>query len=429
VEDDPEYWEVPTAPQFGSVDGDYVDISDIEYDVDDEAEPRMSLEELDAQWFPTDDFFLPDQTDTSNAERVGAPSQPQSVFTLAWDIAALVVDYRSTESDQPVVDISRVIHWVGQFGESEQLQFRILSELLHVLRRTYFSSARIDAFLHRAVRDEELLAGQDPEVFWRQVCLIDPGYRPARLRAEPPKAQGQSRVVSAQRFCRVLSKEFNIEPEADPERARAYLYVDDLICSGGQAIDEIGGWVEDHCSAAAGRGAKDILVIANAVHTGGAYRVQRHVLGLEGVSALRPHVEINLESRCIQRAQADVYWPSQPIGDPALEQRVASTFPDVAWRDEPSRGRKQIYSSPEARNELELALLTAGMELYRPFQSGGTQRPLGAGRVGLGLGTPIVTSGNCPNNAPLAFWTETEDWQPLFPRRGRQLVEEAIASG
>lgn len=425
MEEDAEYWEVPRAPQFESVDGDYVDISHIEREVPDEGESRLSLEELDAQWFPTDDFFLSAPRGTENAAYEDAPLGSPNVFALAWDIAALVADYRSSESGDSIVDISRVTHWVGQFGISEELQTRVLSELLHVLRRTYLSSARIETFSRNAIRNENLLAGRDPAVFWKQVCLIDPGYRSVCLRAEAPKPQGQSRYVSTEYFRKALGEELDVEPEVDPERASAYLYVDDLICSGGQASDEIGSWMADFSSTASGRGIKDILLIVNAVHTGGAYRVQRDVARLPGVGEFRPHVEINLESRRMSRDQADVYWPCKPIGDSQLVQSVVSTFPDVVWREAPSCGTKRIYSSPEARDALESALLAAGMALYRPFQSSGTQRPLGAGVVGLGLGTPIVTSRNCPNNAPLAFWTETDDWQPLFPRRLRQAASES----
>ena len=383
---------------------------------DDKAEEE-SLEDLDSQWFLTDYDWL-------DADEIGGASS--DIEAAADALATLVIDYRADEHGPGWVTKEKVLRWVNQFGGDEEFQLNIVNELLHVLTHTYFPAPRIEQFYRRAVLNSHLLRARAPAEFWSGVHLISDADQ-TFLDEKPGKAVwGSSRAVNTKRFQAVLAEALDIEPEIDPEKAHSFMYVDDLICTGGQATKEIKAWMVDYGAHQAPRVDKDMLILVPATHTWSSYAIGKQIRDCAGISEVRVVCEMSLESKYTKRDVADVYWPAAPQGEyERVGSEIEAAFNGVAWRTQPSRGTIGIFSSAEARDALEWALLKQGMELCRPYIENGT-RPFGRNKsVGIGLGTPIVTGENCPNHAPLALWMETPNWTPLFPRRPRRPLKRA----
>ena len=109
--------------------------------------------------------------------------------------------------------------------------------------------------------------------------------------------------------------------------------------------------------------------------------------------------------------------PTKCPDDEAVKKYENSLKYPVKWRSPGNTGSKNLYSSDEARQLLEIEFLKAGVKIRNMCSHlNEYQRPLGNMVLEtLGFGSLIVTFRNCPNNAPLALWAGNP-WIPLFPR-------------
>lgn len=87
---------------------------------------------------------------------------------LLASIAKTTKDYREAELASPTPD--HIERWIAQFDKDVQLP--ILSEMGHVLGKTYISRANTKKFL-KVVLQSKKLVGDDPCVFWRGVKFLD----------------------------------------------------------------------------------------------------------------------------------------------------------------------------------------------------------------------------------------------------------------
>src|SRR5580704_15541388 len=76
----------------------------------------------------------------------------------AAKLHAIISDYWSAPS------LESVEIWLEQFDPD--VRFPLVSELRHILRRTYFSAKRVRAFLKSLITTEQLV-GKDPSAFWK----------------------------------------------------------------------------------------------------------------------------------------------------------------------------------------------------------------------------------------------------------------------
>ena len=77
-------------------------------------------------------------------------------------VGNFISDYREGEIERP--DARHVQRWIEQFDKDKQKP--ILSEVAHVLERTYISKAAFRKFLIEVVRSGEI-CGSDHRRFWR----------------------------------------------------------------------------------------------------------------------------------------------------------------------------------------------------------------------------------------------------------------------
>jgi hypothetical protein len=86
---------------------------------------------------------------------------------LVASIVTTTADYRT--SDSAAAPSSRVNTWIEQFARSARVP--ILRERDHVLKKTYYSSAKIRTFLSKLSRAKSIV-GEDPRKFWKGVKFL-----------------------------------------------------------------------------------------------------------------------------------------------------------------------------------------------------------------------------------------------------------------
>jgi hypothetical protein len=327
---------------------------------------------------------------------------------LVSAIVKRVKDYR--QGEVPVIDSVAVLAWLDQFDPNDRPT--ILREMNRILA-TYISRTTAKGVLaDYAVKPE--LVGPDPAAFWRAARCLQ------------IQQSGTSQRDMLGLLDEVLREKFGISPRLD-ERVRdhAYIYVDDVSCSGSRIKHDLLTWMlRDNIRDAI------VHVICVATYRLGEYNVMK---GLNAELRERnTHVKFwpgyCFENRLSCARHAEVFWPTHLPEDPYVKQWHETLPPGrpLKWREPGGAASRQLFSSEEARGLIEQAFLKKGAYIRSlPQNAKAEMRPLGFSKlVTPGFGTTIVTYRNCPNNAPLVLWWGDPNgaeplsrWRPLFPRR------------
>jgi len=131
-----------------------------------------------------------------------------AISELATSIATTTADYRNDELGPLTAD--HVIRWVGQLAADDRLP--VLSELDHVLKKTYFSETAVTDFLE-SLATEPKLVGPDPSAFWKAAGILD------------IQQGGNSQTEMLKRFDAVLNKQFGITRADCKASSGAFVYV------------------------------------------------------------------------------------------------------------------------------------------------------------------------------------------------------------
>lgn len=319
---------------------------------------------------------------------------------LLASMAHTARDYRSGEVAS--LTPARVDRWIGQFDSAVQLP--ILREMDHVLKRTYFSLARVTSFLRGLIRTERLV-GTEPCAFWRNVNFLD------------IQGGGNSQTEMLALFNELLQENcgFGVA-QCGGGGSSVFVYLDDAIFTGNRVRRDLEAWIRDE---APNKVALHIISIA--LHSGGQY----YASGYIGKAAVATGKTIDvtwwraieLEDRKAHSETTDVLRPTHIPNDPAVQAYVQAMRYPPTLRRPGSLGVNAVFATNAGRVLLEQEFLKAGVRIRQVCPNlGATQRPLGHITLDtLGFGSLIVTFRNCPNNAPLALWVG-EPWNPLFPR-------------
>ena len=319
---------------------------------------------------------------------------------LLGSLAATITDYRLGEIEPPTPEL--VDKWVCQFPADTQLP--LLSELAHILDRTYVSQQAMESFMDDVLRDPGLVEG-DPSGFWAGTCLLDVQHR------------GQSQADMLRLFAERLGPVVGLSAEECTGSGTRFVYLDDALFTGRRIVEDLTAWIGSDAPPSA-----DVHVIVYASHSSGRFESKR-ALDTAATSAgksirFRYKVAREYETRKANRNASGVLWPAQLPDDASLN----------AYLDLPSRypfvpreigGDLGPFSSETGRLLLEEQFTVAGARIRAGHTAPLPQmRPLGFGNYGLGVGSMVVTYRNCPNNAPLALWWGVNQWwTPLLPRR------------
>ncbi|MDN7917991.1 hypothetical protein [Burkholderia gladioli] len=317
---------------------------------------------------------------------------------ILYSIATRIRDYRSDELSTPTP--AHVARWIAQFDP--KVQQPILSEMDHVLARSYVPQAEIDQFLSMVAKSGKL-AGPNPKIFWSGVDFLD------------VSAAGSSQHWMLQRFRSVLGQLFG-ERTATP-RTNTFIYLDDFSFTGNRILSDLTTWVE---TSAPLRATVHIVVIgyhASGKHYADTQLAQRALRAQKNIT-FRWWKKIGIEDKLSNINSSDVLRPTSIPADCGVHDYIATLKYKPTLRTPGNIGELKLFSSEEGRNLLEQEFLRAGVRIRGMCPSLGVyQRPLGNMVLEtLGFGAMTVTARNCPNNAPLVLWVGNP-WYPLFPRR------------
>lgn len=319
-------------------------------------------------------------------------------------ICETIADYRIGDLAARTPD--DVICWAKQFPRDARDP--ILAELDHVLKRTYISLSVAKGFLDRLVLHKELV-GDDPEVFWSEVELLD------------IQDGGNSQHDMLALFAQVLDDKLGMDAEeCGGANNSTFIYLDDGVMTGNRVLNDLRDWLD-----ADAPDAGDVHVIAMVTHTGGVSYAHKELE--KKAKAVGKNItfhwwrSLTLEDRRFHTNVSDVLRPNALPDDDAVQEYVEYLkgvgYPPTL-RQGSSRGEEKLFTSHEGRVLLEQQLLIAGAHIKQDCPLLPTNvRPLGYMVLKtLGFGAMIVTYRNCPNNCPPALWAG-DPWIPLFPRR------------
>src|SRR5262245_11157918 len=132
---------------------------------------------------------------------------------LLRSLAERIADYRGGEVAP--IDPDHIEQWLGQFDAGVQLP--VLTELDHVLSRTYIRRSDIETFFANEVITDSELVGDDACAFWSQARFFN---KPIR---------GQSQTAMLELFGSVLQNECGLKVGECGELGGPLVYIDDAI--------------------------------------------------------------------------------------------------------------------------------------------------------------------------------------------------------
>ena len=149
-----------------------------------------------------------------------------STPNLRAALAGMIADYRTGEIPTP--DAAHVDRWINQFHAA--VRDPILTELLHVFDRTYFTRANFQTFIDSIVTNANF-AGPNPCQFWQGVKVLN-----LQTAGNSQKDMIALLAASLQRQCGLALPLCGVTPHT-------YLYLDDAIFSGGRIRSDLVKWV------------------------------------------------------------------------------------------------------------------------------------------------------------------------------------------
>jgi hypothetical protein len=320
--------------------------------------------------------------------------------TLLASIASVIADYREGEIDTP--DSAHVDAWISQFDAA--VQESILSELHHVLKKTYITKTEVEKFLSNLATAAKLV-GAAPHDFWKSANFLN------------IQGGGNSQSELLQMFDLVLQKTCGLGIDECGSNDGPYIYLDDVVFTGNRVKNDLIKWLKSSAPAKA-----KVHVIVIAFHRGGQYYAKTKIA--EACAAEKKSLDITwwrrleMEDRKTYVNNSDVLRPSSFPSDALTQAYVKGLKYAPLIRRGTNIGENKFFTSNAGRCILEQEFLKAGVHIRSicPYLNV-YQRPLGNMVLeSLGFGALVVTFRNCPNNAPLALWAG-DPWYPLFPRK------------
>ena len=327
-------------------------------------------------------------------------------------IASIISDYRSGEIPTPTPE--HVDRWVRQFNPEVQLP--LLSEMQHVLEKTYINKQEVDGFLANLVKNPKL-AGNNFCAFWQNTEFLD------------IQQGGRSQHEMLAMFSNILQQECSFPIQRGLKNPHAYIYLDDGLFSGSRIQRDIEQWIRNDAPTTA-----NLHIILAVQHTSGGFFTEKNLKKI--IAETNKNVALNfwncisIENKKYNKDTSEILWPHELPEDILLENYV-NTIQRFPFEPRSVLNNKSyqhcIFSSEAGRQLLEREFLLAGVKIRSFCQNPKPiMRPLGYSSFGLGFGSTVVTFRNYPNNAPLALWWgdatlpsthPLSKWYPLFPRK------------
>lgn len=347
---------------------------------------------------------------------------------LAKDIASLTSDYHSDYNDGFAMTTEHVLDWSNQFEQGDR-EF-VLSEVLHILQQgVYISKDKAKGILWDFVNKAMTFFGyQSIEMFLRETHFI----------SVQGEAKSQTILLSILNDILIEKTSYSLEI-CGTLGVINYIYLDDVIGSGGKFNYEIHKYISENNLLNAFKN-KEIRILSYffCIHTWGTGNA-RYVLKnkFEGENffldpkafPIRSNytVENNIKE---YNQRLNLVYPEKSKNEydvyiASLDQ--ATRQADKAYRRQTQPNKETFFTSKQNRLRIEQIFLDKGIEIINQIQdeeSKRKHRPLGKTYPGyktFGTGTLFFTWRNISNTCPIVFWWDVpaHNWKGLFPLHNR----------
>ena len=328
-------------------------------------------------------------------------------------LSKIIEDYRQDEISPRSPEL--IDDWLQQFPR--EVQGPVLGALLHILEKTYISKEVFRSFLASLASTDKLSPGSPPAGFWSRANLLN------------IQQAGNSQREILDVFDEILRETHGIGVSQIGSQDGDFIYIDDCIATGSRLRSDICHWLQWEAPE------KVILhVITPALFRGSWWvdaKIQEAAKDAGKSISLKkwriPH--LLMENRLSKRNQSDVLWPTSELDDDAVKQYVAYLTElgrPPTWRNQSVLSTSKVFNDAHERMLLENEFLKIGARIRNDQPNlPEKMRPLGYSNLDtLGFGSMFLTYRNCPNNCPLVFWIEQEDFPALFPRKSNTDVSD-----
>ncbi|MCL9806030.1 hypothetical protein NAT51_10875 [Flavobacterium amniphilum] len=347
---------------------------------------------------------------------------------IAEKIVLITNDYHSDYDNGFVMSSQHVIEWVNQF-DADDREF-VLNEVLHILKQgVYISKQKAKEILLEFINKATTYFDyQNIETFLRETHFI----------SIQGAEKSQTVLLSILNEILIQNTGFSLDI-CGTLGIRNYIYLDDVIGSGGKFNFEIHKYISENNLLNALKN-KEIKILSYffCIHTWGAVNA-RYILKNRFTEEnffldykafpIKTHytVENNIKEF---NQRLNLIYPVKSKNDydvylTGLDQ--ATKQADRAYRKQSQPNQETFFSSKTNRLRLEHIFLDKGIEIINQIQdpeSKRKHRPLGKTYPGyktFGTGTLFFTWRNVSNTCPIVFWWDnvTHNWKGLFPLHNR----------
>ena len=344
------------------------------------------------------------------------------------NIVTITQDYHSDYDNGFGMSEEHVLDWSNQFEEPDR-EF-VLSEVLHILQQgVYISKEKAKDILWNFVNKATTFFGyQNIEIFLRETYFI----------SVQGEAKSQTVLLSILNAVLVEKTEHSLEV-CGTLGVRNYIYLDDVIGSGGKFNYEIHKYIAENNLLNTFKN-KEIRILSYffCIHTWGtvnaryilknrfneenffldfkAFPIASHYTVENNIKEYNQRLNLVYPEK--SKNEYDVYLAS-------LDQ--APRQADKAYRRQTQPNKETFFTSRENRLRIEQIFLDKGIEIINQIQdeeSKRKHRPLGKTYPGyktFGTGTLFFTWRNISNTCPIVFWWDNpaHNWKGLFPLHNR----------
>ena len=268
-------------------------------------------------------------------------------------------------------------------------------------------------FLHDLAWTDKLsIWGTNPKVYWRRAQLlfnIQQG------------GNGQKEILGM--FgCSVLQEEFAVLVSIKSVSAdEDFIHLDDCIGNGQTSMrNDVCNWLQEDTRQNIHGGIITPVLFTGSWWMDGKIKKAANENG-KAVVITKWHPK-ERENRLAYRNRSDVLWPTS-IPDQEVARQYCAYLEELSYppilRNAGHPGDSGIFKDDAQKILMEKEFLVRGCHIWTEQANLPERlRPLGYNNLhSLGFGSMFVTYRNCPNNCPLVFWVEQNDFPPLFPRK------------
>jgi hypothetical protein len=336
---------------------------------------------------------------------------------LATQIAEIIKDYRNESGVE--INTKHVISWVSQFREEDR-EF-LLSELLHILPKSYISKASVIEELNNIFEYLRNYNGYDSiSDLLAHVKFLD------------CQGETKSQTKLLEFLNQILIKQFGLKlNDCGQKGIKHWIYLDDVLASGGTFKREISEKIDKYGLNKLNAQKITIIPIFFFLHTWGMNIVKwaflqkfQLKLNFHYVHYIEndPRINSHNPSPCFNHV-----YPSEAIQNDNfnsyLDNINGDKHRDFAYRKLGRPLSENFYSSKGNRKRYEQIVLEKGLEILSKVENISPPiRPLGLSYpkyIMFGTGSHAFTWRNISNTCPLVYWWENHGWFPLFPVENR----------